>query len=704
MRLIGVDIGGTFTDLILADSQQGRVLIHKVPTTAADPALGMVQGIVELCAQAGISPGDVDQVLHGTTIATNALLEHKGDEAGMITTEGYRDVIHIGRHQRPQHYSIMQEIPWQDRPLVKRRHRKVVPERIGPQGEVLTPLDEAALRQAALELKQAGVRSIAVCFLFSYVNDTHEERARALIREVYPEAFVTSSASIFPQFREFERFTTACINAFVGPKVGRYVESLVARLREAGVGPAPHLMRSNGGVATAEMAAEKPVTLLLSGPAAGVLGGAWVGAQSHRERLISFDVGGTSADIGIVTPRGFVEASARDTWIAGFPVMVPIIDIHTIGAGGGSIAYVDAGGAFRVGPRSAGSQPGPACYGRGGQEPTVSDANVVLGRLDPEFFLGGEMTLLPELAEQAVANLAERLGMSTQQAAAGILTIVNHNMANAIRSRTIQKGHDPRDFALVAFGGAGPLHAVDVARTLGIPEVIVPPFPGITSAMGLLTTDLKYDQIKNEFMLNTAPDIARLNTDLAALEASLRAQLEADGVAPAQIRVTRAADCRYVGQGYELRAAIPDGQLDEQSIAQIWQNFHNIHESEYGHKFLNNPIELVNLRVVGTGALPKIEPTSAPAEGSLEEATLKLGLSYFTQGGELTQMPTTCYRRDKLPAGATLSGPAVIFQKDSTTVLPPGSSATVDPSGSLIVQVGSERALAQQAEAVAVAK
>jgi N-methylhydantoinase A/oxoprolinase/acetone carboxylase beta subunit len=561
MNLIGVDIGGTFTDLMLADVERGAIWTHKVPTTT-DPSIGMVQGVLELCAQAGVEPGAVDHLLHGTTIATNALLEHDGAIVGLITNQGYRDIIHIGRHQRPLHYSIMQEIPWQDRPLVQRRYRKVVGERLGPRGQVLTPLDKSEVRRVVQELKDAGVDSIAVCLLFSYVNDAHEERIRELIAEVHPAAFVSTSASIFPQFREFERFTTACINAFVGPKVQRYVHNLVARLHESGVAVAPHLMRSNGGVATAEMAGAKPVTLLLSGPAAGVLGGAWAGRLAGRERLITFDVGGTSADIGIVTPRGFVEASARDTWIAGFPVMVPTIDVHTIGAGGGSIAYIDGGGAFRVGPRSAGAQPGPACYGKGGAEPTVTDANMVLGRLDPEFFLGGEMRLAPEQSQAALCALGEQLAMSPQAAAAAVLTIVNHNMANAIRSRTVQKGHDPRDFALVAFGGAGPLHAVDVARTLGIPEVIIPPFPGITSALGLLTTDLKYDQIKNEFMLNTAPDLERLNADLATLEQNVRAQLLADGLAPNQITVLRMADCRYVGQGYELRVAIPAGALE----------------------------------------------------------------------------------------------------------------------------------------------
>jgi N-methylhydantoinase A len=451
------------------------------------------------------------------------------------------------------------------------------------------------------------------------------------------------------------------------------------------------------------MAAARPVTLLLSGPAAGVLGGAWAGRLAGRERLITFDMGGTSADIGIVTPRGFVEASARDTWIAGFPVMVPTIDVHTIGAGGGSIAYVDPGGAFRVGPRSAGANPGPACYAMGGVEPTVTDANVVLGRLDPEFFLGGEMALAPEHAQAAIGDLAGQLAMAPQQAAAAVLTIVNHNMANAIRSRTVQKGHDPRAFALVAFGGAGPLHAVDVARTLGIPEVIVPPFPGITSALGLLTTDLKYDQIKNEFMLNTAPDLERLNLDLAGLEHAVGEQLLADGLAPDAIKVLRMADCRYVGQGYELRVTIPTGTLDEAALEQVWQSFHVIHQSEYGHAFHANPIELVNLRVVGVGALPKLQHTSAPAAGSLAEAVLKVGASYFAQDGELLQMPTTFYRRDRLPAGASIAGPAVIFQKDSTTVLPPTSTATVDASGSLVIQVHAAQPVAEAQEVAAVA-
>ena len=494
MKLIGVDVGGTFTDVVYTDTATHQVLIHKVPTTPADPSVGVITGITDLCKRHGINPTDIQQIYHGTTIATNALLEYKGARVGVITTKGYRDILHIGRHQRPQHYSIQQEIPWQDRPLARRRHRKVVTERlIPPKGEVLVPLDEDEVRQAARALKAEGVEAIAVCFLFSYLNARHEERAREIILEEYPEVFVTTSAAVSPQFREFERFTTAAINAFIGPTVHSYITLLEQRLRRTGLKADLHIMRSNGGVATPAMVAEKPVLTLLSGPAAGVLGGAWSGALSQRPRLITFDMGGTSADIGVVTNGTFSEATARDTWIAGYPAMAPMIDIHTIGAGGGSIATIDAGGAFRVGPQSAGSQPGPASYGRGGTAPTVTDANLVLGRLDKEHFLGGEMSLDDTAARQVIHELATRLRLSDSEAAEGIITIVNNNMANAIRSRTVQKGIDPREYALVAFGGAGPLHGAEVARMLSIPVCIVPRFPGLTSALGLLTTDLKYD-------------------------------------------------------------------------------------------------------------------------------------------------------------------------------------------------------------------
>ncbi|MBV8167016.1 MAG: hydantoinase/oxoprolinase family protein, partial [Alphaproteobacteria bacterium] len=407
MKLIGVDVGGTFTDLVLCDTATGRTEIHKVPTTSDDPSRGVIQGTIELCRRADVAASAIDHLFHGTTIATNAVLEHDGAETGMVTTKGYRDILHIGRHQRPQHYSIMQEIPWQDRPLVKRRHRLTVTERLTPpKGGVLVPLDEGEVRTAARTLKDAGVKAVAVCFLFSYLDPRHEARAKAIIQEEYPDCFVTTSSAVSPQFREFERFTTTAMNAFIGPKVRDYVQKLERDMAGAGLTADLHVMASNGGVATAAMVAEKPVMTLLSGPAAGVLGGAWTGALSDRKRLITFDVGGTSADIGIVVDGRFAEATARDTWLGGYPLLVPMIDIHTIGAGGGSIAYVDQGGAFKVGPRSAGAVPGPAAYGRGGTLPTVTDANLVLGRLDPEHFLGGAMRLDADASARVIGELA----------------------------------------------------------------------------------------------------------------------------------------------------------------------------------------------------------------------------------------------------------------------------------------------------------
>ena len=607
MILVGVDVGGTFTDIILADTEKRKLAVHKLPTTAPDPSEGVLSGILGVCSREGIGPGQVDYLFHGTTVATNAMLEHKGARTGMITTAGYRDIIHIGRHQRPQNYSIMQDIPSQSKPLVQRRHRKTVSERLAPpHGEVLVALNEPEVRARIRELKAGGVEAIAVCFLFSYLNPEHEKRVCALVAEEFPEAFVTGSAEVSPQFREFERFTTACMNAFLGPKVKKFVLGLAERLEGAGLKGDVHIMTSNGGVATARTIAEKPVYSLLSGLAAGVLGGEWVGQRTGRENLITFDVGGTSADIGIVTSQGITEASARDTKISGFPVMVPMIDVHTIGAGGGSIAYVDAGGAFRVGPRSAGSIPGPACYGKGGEEPTVTDANVVLGRLDEHHFLGGEMTIYPQKALAAVSRLADRLHLDPYETAEGICTILASNMANAIRSRTVQKGHDPRQFSLIAFGGAGPMTAIDVAHHLRIPEVIVPVYPGITSAFGLLTTDLKYDFIKTELLLSTNNPVSRLKKDVRELEASAREQLLKDGLPESRIRFLRGLDLRYVGQGYELRIPVTENDFDGDNCDRIWAEFHERHRAEYDHCFPRNPIEVVNLRVTGLGMMPRL--------------------------------------------------------------------------------------------------
>ncbi|MDP6829965.1 MAG: hydantoinase/oxoprolinase family protein [Alphaproteobacteria bacterium] len=689
MKLIGVDVGGTFTDVMYGDMESQDVAIHKVPTTPEDPSRAVIQGMCEICERFGVDRGAVDHVLHGTTIATNAVLEYKGAATGMVTTEGYRDILHIGRHQRPQHYSIMQDVPWQDRPLVQRRHRKVVAERLSPpDGAVLTPLDEDAVRVAARELRDAGVEAIAVCFLFAYINSDHEDRAAEIIAEEYPGCFVTTSSTVSPQFREFERFTTAAINAFIGPKVRTYVQDLEGALADNGFKAELHVMGSNGGVATGAMVSERPILTLLSGPAAGVLGGAMSGERSERSRLITFDIGGTSADIGLVVDGQFAEATARDTWIGGYPVMAPMIDIHTIGAGGGSIAHLDAGQAFRVGPQSAGAQPGPAAYGRGGAAPTVTDANVVLGRLQPGNFLGGEMNLEADAAHKVMREFGEQMGLGAEAAADGVLTIINANMANAIRSRTVQKGHDPREFSLVAFGGAGPLHGVEVARDLGIPEVIVPPYPGITSAAGLLTTDLKYDAIRTEFQTSGNVDGDRLSRDFDAMRDGLAAQFKTDGLDEGAVTYQRSGDLRYVGQGYELRVPVADGPVDEASLADIFKAFEDIHTTEYGHVFEDNPIEIVNIRVTGIGLMPKIALPVLPQGGDLKDALLDEAKCHFRLDGELQAVTTPLYERDKLPVGQAFEGPAIVLQKDTTTVIPPGAQATAQAGGNLLIETG----------------
>ena len=686
MKLIGVDVGGTFTDLIITDTGTKNTHIHKVPTTPDDPSVGVTRGILELCKYSNVLANQIDHVFHGTTIATNAVLEYEGSETGMITNQGYRDILHIGRHQRPENYSIMQDIPWQSQPLVARRNRLTVKERITPpDGKVLTELDQLGVKKAAKEFKKRGIKSIAVCFLFSYINPNHEEAAKKIINEIYPEAFVTTSAKVAPQFREFERFTTAAMNAFIGPKVRDYVQMLEQRLKKSGLNADLHIMGSNGGVATAQTVSDLPVITLLSGPAAGVLGGAWSAARAAKRKVITFDVGGTSADIGIVIDGKYSEATSRDTWIGGYPVLVPMIDIGTIGAGGGSIAHVDKGGAFKVGPKSSGSKPGPACYLRGGKLPTDTDANLSLGRLDPENFLGGEMRLDRTIADKVINSLAKELGIKKNEAAEGILTIINSNMANAIRAKTVQKGLDPREFSLVSFGGAGPLHGAEVADMLNIPEVIIPPYPGITSAEGLLTTDLKYDQIKTEFQVNNKLDLKRLNRDFKELSQSLFEQYKADGISASKVKQFRFGDLRYVGQGYELRVPISDGILNKKNIEKVWSAFHKQHQQEYGHFFADSPIEIVNIRLTGVGIMPKISAPKVKKKGTINAAIIKIAPTVFRINKKLKTIDTKFYDRNCLPIDKIVRGPAIILQKDTTTVVPPNWTAKADKSANLIL-------------------
>ncbi|MEA2296718.1 MAG: hypothetical protein QOE86_4357 [Solirubrobacteraceae bacterium] len=685
MRALGIDVGGTFTDFVLfdADTKDSRVL--KL-SSGVDTAATVIKGIRDITEQAGLEPSDVDLLIHGTTVATNALLEYDGAEAGMITTEGFRDVTHIGRHQRPQNYSIQQDIPWQVRPLVKRRHRHTVPERlVPPLGDVLVELDRGATRRAAEALSEAGVEAVSVCFLFSYLNPEHEREAAEIVRDVMPDAYVCTSHEVVPQFREFERFTTTAINAFVGPKVKRYIQKLDREIRAAGVGSALHVMQSNGGTATAEVASERPVTLLLSGPVGGVMGGIW-SAERDRRHLATLDVGGTSADIGIVTEDGLVEARSRDTWIAGYPVMVPMIDIETIGAGGGSVAYIDRAGALHVGPRSAGSQPGPAAYQRGGIEPTVTDANVVLGRL-PQSLAGG-LELSRELAENAIEPVAEALGLSVAETAAGIIRIVNENMAAALRTKTIERGLDPRDFLLSAFGGGGPAQGAELAAILDIPQVIIPPNPGVTSAAGLLTSDLRYDISQSYLARLEEVEAGDLRARFEQQERVLRERLRGDGQRDDEIHVEWAADLRYHGQSYELKIAILSKDLGDDTGAQLQRAFHEGHEREFGHHFPEYDVELVNLRLTGTGTLPHL--THGEVTGTtLDEARVdRVEVGFADGSGAVQMLDTDVYERLLLPVDEDISGPAIVVQLDSTTLVPPDCTVRRDRINNLLITVG----------------
>ena len=687
MHIVGADVGGTFTDIVLTDTESGRSTVHKVASTPSNPAEAVLRGVREICKREKVAVSALRHILHGTTVATNAVIEHKGVQTGMITSEGYRDIIHIGRHQRPEHYSIMQNIPWQAHPLVPRRSRMPVAERlIPPAGEVYIPLDEAMVREAANSLRDSGTQAIAICFLFSYLNPCHERRAKEIVAECCPGMFVTSSHEVSAQFREFERFTTAAMNAYIGPLVADYIENIISELGKADINGELHIMRSNGGVASAETVRELPVYTLMSGLAAGILGGAWIAKQSKRHNVITLDIGGTSADIGVVTGGHVEHASARETFVGGYPILVPMLDLHTLGAGGGSIAYLDDAGAFCVGPQSAGAEPGPAAYGRGGMQPTATDANLVLGRIDPMRFLGGEMQLDVAAAESAVGNLAKQLGMTQLEAAEGVIAILNANMANAIKARTIQKGIDPRDYSLLAAGGAGPLHAAEVARLLDINEVIVPPYPGINSAVGLLTTDLRYDDVQTTLMRSDAPNAELLTERFEQMEGKLSAQLHADNIAPDDYVMSRSASVRYVGQGYELRVSITGGKLDNQMLSQSLHAFHQLHKNEYGRAFPDSPIEIVNIHVTGIGHMPGISAL-APKDGKNNTVNvIATRPVQFRVGDKLEGFDTRFIERESISSNIKLEGPAVILQSDSTTLVPPKFSFSADPAGNLILK------------------
>lgn len=687
MKRIGIDIGGTFTDLVYVDDATGTRHILKCPSTPDDPARAGVEGVDALCKQAGVQLSDIDLLVHGTTVATNILLEHNGARVGLITTRGFRDVLHIGRKNRPLNFSHRQFIPRQHAPLVPRRYRHTVRERLrAPDGRIETPLEEADVLAAIEALKAEGdIEAVAICCLFSFLNPEHERRIAALVRAAWPEVYVCTSHEIVPLYREYERFSTTALNAAVGPKTARYIQRFSDQLKERGLRRTLALMTSAGGMISAAEAAERPVSLLLSGPVGALVAGIEAGRQSGHDSVITLDVGGTSADIG-VAPKGEMRLRhLLDTQIGDYDAMVPMADIATIGAGGGSIARVDEAGMFHVGPRSAGAVPGPACYGRGGTQPTVTDAMVVLGWYRPEALRASGLEIDPPLAAAAIdEHLVSSLGLSLEAAAAGTCRILVHNMAEAIRVNSVARGLDPRDFALVAYGGAGAAFAVDVARELSMSTVIVPPAAGVGAATGLLATDWRYSRQATLWGSLASLPADRIEEEYQRLADAAQNSLEREGFSQEATLLQRSADCRYHGQGYELRVEAPAPPIDAQWRSTLAERFHEAHRQAYGRAFEDRDVHIVNVGITAVGQVsaPTV-PTLAPHDGPVPVAETRL--AWFDLEDGVQPIETRFLRRDELGAGAVVEGPAIIEQSDTTTVLPPGTRSEVTRNGHLLI-------------------
>jgi N-methylhydantoinase A len=675
-KLVGVDVGGTFTDLIVMDEVTGEVRLAKVPTTAGNQA----EGVVDALREAGVAPAAIKILVHGTTAATNALLERKGAVTGLITTRGFRDVLELGRRTRPTAYGLKGAFE----PLIPRDLRREVAERMDAEGQVVVPLDEAAVRTAAETLRAAGVEALVIHFLHAYVNDRHEKRAREIAAAVWPNAYITVGAELLPEYREYERGTTAAINGYVQPIIDRYLRRLADKLRRAGAGRELLVMQGNGGTMSVDVAARHAVNTLMSGPAAGVKAAAHTALAAGYRNVISCDMGGTSFDVGMI--RDGVPAVSADKEMGyALPVRVPMIDIHTIGAGGGSIARVNAAGILQVGPASAGAEPGPICYRRGGDEPTTTDANLVLGRLNPHALLGVVGTAAIDRVREAFdKKVGAHLGLDADAVAAAIVRVANDKMAGAIRMVSLQRGYDPRDFVLFAFGGAGPLHAAALARELAIPKVLVPARPGITSALGCLVADVRHDFVRtiNQDLLRMDVDEAR--AILAAQVAEGRRLLATEGVEVESVSVLHHADMQYVGQTHVLPVTIPrmDFGRDDLRLA-----FERAYWERFEVELKQMRALVMNLRTAVIGRRPPVSLhglAATPASGALDDARDGSRRAWFDGAWH----DTPIYRRQRLAVGVRFEGPAIVEQLDSTTVVEPDDRVEVDALGNLIIAVG----------------
>ena len=676
---IAIDVGGTFTDVVA--TVEGRLAqVTKVPTTPGHLVRGVLSGVESILARLDGSGSQVQRFVHGTTIGTNAVLERRGARIVVLTTEGFEDVLELGRLRRTALYDLFADA---ETPvfLAPRRRRYGVPERIDARGRVVRELDEAALRDIvanAIEVEKAD--AFAVCYLFSFLDDRHEQRTREIIHEIAPQASVSLSSDVNPIFREYERTVVTAFDAYVKPVLNAYLAVLGRELNAVGISTRLQVMQSRGGIASAENALTRPVQLLLSGPAAGVIGGQFEGARGGCRDVITFDMGGTSSDVALVRdgrPLTTTEAKMR-TW----PLRVPMIDVSTIGAGGGSIAWIDPAGGLRVGPRSAGSDPGPACYPGGGPDPTVTDASVVLGYLNPRNFAGGQLTLDVDAAHRAVGGLAERLGMSVREAALGIHRVVNANMADQIRLGSVKRGHDPRKFALVAFGGAGPVHGGPLVADIGIPTMIVPENPGVLSALGLLVAPVEHEHMRTFVARTPDIDVANMRDVLATLDAQGLAAMETEGVARDRISTRHAADMRYVGQSYELEVDVPD-TTDASTPDELARRFHDAHERVYAHAQRGNAVETVNLRVVHSFRPAPPSPAgdrAGRADGNEARETRRTVFAEHPDG-----VDAAVFDRSDLAPGTVIDGPAIVEQPDTTIVVYPGHRCTVGDDGLLFV-------------------
>ena len=684
MWVIGVDVGGTFTDFHALDTAGGRIAVHKVPSTPADPSRAVLDGLGTLMAEAGITADAIGRLAHGTTVATNTLIQRRGAPVAVITTEGFRDLLEIGRQIRPKMYDMKADYP---PPLSPRHLRFEIAERIGGKGQVIREMSDASVEQVVEAVLRTGVEACAVCLLFSFLTPDHERRIGAALAARSTDLGVSLSCEVQPEFREYERFSTTLLNAYLQPGVGRYLKELGRQF--AALAPKARLgiNQSSGGLMSVDRAGAMPIRTALSGPAAGTIGAIHQARLAGRPDIITLDMGGTSADVALI--RDYEAGVGYNRSVAGFPIRLPMIDIHTVGAGGGSVAWFDRDGLMKVGPASAGADPGPACYGRGGSEATVSDANLILGRLAGSL-IGGAMKLDPERARAAIQPAAERLGFSIERTAHGIIGIVVANMVRAVRTISVERGHDPRDFSLMAFGGAGALHAGDVARALDMREIIVPPSPGILCAQGLVVSNRKENFVTTRRLPYDGATLAAVADNLAQLRGRAEMWFEAEAIDPIDRVLQIGFDMRYVRQNFEL--TVPWVEIagtapapDMSSLEVLRRRFFDLHEKTYGHYTETDRIEIVNIRLAATERATSAEPAgeAAPAAGPVAvEAGHR---AVWFNADRSVDVPI--YRRSAVAPGAVLPGPAIIEQLDALTLIHPRDTGRVDRAGNIIIEV-----------------